>query len=172
MIRRPPLAQRVDPVHLECAAVMGFLGMQSGFLGHDSGHYRVTRSARANRAMQVLTENCLAGISIGRWKRNHNAHHLACNSLDFDPDAQRIPLLAVSAEIFRGLTSAFYERKMVFDAVARPLVSYQHWTFYPVTCVARINLFAQSLLMLCSNKRVPGRFLEVHSSLLRISQPI
>lgn len=159
-------------VHLGCAAVMGFLWIQSGFLGHDSGHYKVTGSARTNRVIQVLTGNCLAGISIGWWKRNHNAHHVTCNSLDFDPDLQHIPFFAVSAEIFRSLTSTFYERKMAFDAVARALVSYQHWTFYPVMCFARINLFAQSLLMLCSNKRVPGRFLEVHSSLLRISQPI
>ncbi|KAG6502788.1 delta(8)-fatty-acid desaturase 2-like [Zingiber officinale] len=148
-------------IHIGCAAVMGVLWIQSGFLGHDSGHYRVTRSARSTRAIQVLTGNCLAGISIAWWKRNHNAHHLACNSLDFDPDLQHIPFLAVSAEIFRSLTSAFYERKMTFDAVSRALVSYQHWTFYPVMCVARINLFAQSLLLLCSNKRVPGRFLEI-----------
>ncbi|XP_074562730.1 delta(8)-fatty-acid desaturase 2-like [Curcuma longa] len=147
--------------HLGCAAVMGFLWMQSGFLGHDSGHYEVTGSKRTNRAIQVLSGNCLTGLSIGWWKRNHNVHHVACNSLDIDPDLQHIPVFAVSAEIFRSLTSTYYERKMTFDAVARALVSYQHWTFYPVMCVARVNLFAQTLLLLCSNKRVPGRFLEI-----------
>ncbi|XP_042456046.1 delta(8)-fatty-acid desaturase 2-like [Zingiber officinale] len=147
--------------HLGCAAVMGFLWMQSGFLGHDSGHYEVTGSKRTNRAIQVLSGNCLTGLSIGWWNRNHNVHHVACNSLDIDPDLQHIPVFAVSVEIFRSLTSFYYEREMTFDAVARALVSYQHWTFYPVMCVARINLFAQTLLLLFSNKRVPGRFLEI-----------
>ncbi|KAF0919007.1 hypothetical protein E2562_027643 [Oryza meyeriana var. granulata] len=53
---------------------------------------------------------------------------------------------------------------MRFDAAARLLVSlsYQHWTFYPVMCVARVNLFAQSLLLLlCDTRaRVPGRAAE------------
>ncbi|URD72468.1 Desaturase [Musa troglodytarum] len=144
-------------VHLGCAVVLGFLWMQSGFLGHDSGHYRILNGPLVNRIMQVVSGNCLAGISIEWWKRNHNAHHIACNSLDFDPDVQHIPFFAVSSELFRGLTSYFYERKMSFDGVARLLVSYQHWTFYPVMCVARLNLFAQSVLLLLSNKRVRGR---------------
>ncbi|KAK8286479.1 hypothetical protein V6Z12_D08G298400 [Gossypium hirsutum] len=37
------------------------------------------------------TWNCLAGISMGWWKWTHNAHHIACNSLDFDPDLQHMP---------------------------------------------------------------------------------
>ncbi|WOK98026.1 hypothetical protein Cni_G06735 [Canna indica] len=147
-------------VHVGCAVLMGFLWMQSGFLGHDSGHYNVTGSKFLNCFMQVIAGNCLTGISIGWWKRNHNAHHVACNSLDFDPDVQHIPLFAVSNELFRSLTSKFYERKMQFDAAARLFVSYQHWTFYPVMCVARVNLFLQSLLLLLSKKRVPGRRLE------------
>lgn len=91
----------------------------------------------------------------------HNAHHIACNSLDFDPDLQHMPLFAVSSRFFTSLTSSFYERKMNFDAVARFLVSYQHWTFYPVMCFARLNLFAQSILLLLSNKKVPNRLQEI-----------
>ncbi|KAG2589365.1 hypothetical protein PVAP13_5NG239400 [Panicum virgatum] len=110
----------------------------SGFLGHDSGHYVVMQSRRLNRAVQLVAGNCVAGISIGWWKRNHNAHHIACNSLDRDPDVQHLPLFAVSPRLFASLTSAFYRRSMRFDAAARVLVGYQHWTFYPVMCVARL----------------------------------
>lgn len=72
-----------------------------------------------------------------------------------------MPLFAVSSRFFTSLTSSFYERKMNFDTVARFLVSYQHWTFYPVMCFARLNLFAQSILLLLSNKKVPNRLQEI-----------
>lgn len=104
----------------------------------------------------------MTGISIGWWKRNHNVHHIACNSLDHDPDLQHIPMFAVSAKLFKSLTSVYYERRMDFDQFARFFVSYQHWTFYPVMCVARVNLFAQSVLLLVSNKQVPNRSVELN----------
>ncbi|XXG85291.1 hypothetical protein AAC387_Pa11g0396 [Persea americana] len=50
---------------------------------------------------------------------------------------------------------------MNFDAVSRFFVSYQHFTFYPVMCFARVNLFAQSILLLISNKKVPNRVQEI-----------
>lgn len=148
-------------VHLLCGGMMGFLWIQSGWIGHDSGHYQIVNHPRLNRFLQVLTGNCLTGISIGWWKWNHNAHHIACNSLEFDPDIQHMPLFAISSKFFSSLTSYFYERKMNFDSVARFLVSYQHWTFYPVMCFARINLYAQSFVLLLSKRRVPKRGQEI-----------
>ncbi|KAL7187774.1 hypothetical protein ACSBR1_037766 [Camellia fascicularis] len=148
-------------VHLLCGGLMGFLWIQSGWIGHDSGHYQVMPNRGLNRLAQILTGNCLAGISIGWWKWNHNAHHIACNSLDFDPDLQHIPFFVVSSKFFNSITSHFYGRKMTFDPIARFLVSYQHWTYYPVMCFARINLFAQSFMLLLSKRKVPNRGQEI-----------
>ncbi|GAB2210299.1 hypothetical protein Droror1_Dr00015562 [Drosera rotundifolia] len=148
-------------VHVLCGGLLGWMWIQSGWIGHDSGHYQVMMSPRFNRLAQLLSGNCLAGISIAWWKRNHNAHHIACNSLEYDPDLQHMPLFVVSSEFFRSLTSRFYDRKMSFDGVSRFLVSYQHWTFYPVMCFARINLWAQSLVLLLSNRKVPNRGIEL-----------
>ncbi|XP_052211630.1 acyl-lipid (9-3)-desaturase-like [Diospyros lotus] len=148
-------------VHLFSGGLMGFLWIQSGWIGHDSGHYQVMPTKGLNRFVQILTGNCLAGISIAWWKWNHNAHHISCNSLDFDPDLQHMPVFAVSSHFFKSLTSCFYERKMNFDAVSRFLVSYQHWTFYPVMCLARINLYAQSFVLLLSKRKVPDRGQEI-----------
>jgi hypothetical protein len=67
--------------------------------------------------------NCLAGISIAWWKWNHNAHHIACNILDFDLDLQHMPFFVVSSKFFNSLTSCFYERKLNFDSATRFLVS-------------------------------------------------
>ncbi|KAF6153269.1 hypothetical protein GIB67_000058 [Kingdonia uniflora] len=148
-------------VHLCCGGLMGFIWIQSGWLGHDSGHYQIMSSRGYNRFAQVLTGNCLSGISIAWWKWNHNAHHIACNSLEFDPDLQHMPFFAVSSSLFSSLRSYFYERKMNFDAVTRFLVSYQHWTFYPVMCLARLNLFGQSFVLLSSKRSVPNRIQEI-----------
>ncbi|KAL4015064.1 delta(8)-fatty-acid desaturase 2 [Cucumis melo var. makuwa] len=148
-------------VHLGCAMILGMLWIQSAYVGHDSGHSNVMSSRGFNKLAQILSGNCLTGISIAWWKWTHNAHHISCNSLDHDPDLQHIPVFAVSATFFRTLTSHFYGRKLKFDSLARFFVSYQHFTFYPVMCVARVNLFVQTLLLLFSTRKVPDRALNI-----------
>lgn len=148
-------------VHFGCGLLLGFLWIQSAYVGHDSGHYQVMSSPGYNRVAQMLAGNCLTGISMAWWKWTHNAHHIACNSLDYDPDLQHIPVFAVSSKLFNSITSCFYGRKLEFDPVARFLVSYQHWTYYPVMCVARVNLFVQTLLLLFSTRSIPHRALNI-----------
>ncbi|KAL0426066.1 UNVERIFIED_CONTAM: Delta(8)-fatty-acid desaturase 2 [Sesamum radiatum] len=135
--------------------------MQVAYMGHDSGHYQIMMTRGCNKLAQILTGNCLTGISIAWWKWTHNAHHVACNSLDYDPDLQHLPFLAVSSSLFQSLTSVFYGRKLTFDSFARFFVSYQHLTFYPVMCVARINLYVQTFLLLFSKRKVPDRALNI-----------
>ena len=43
---------------------------------------------------------------------------------------------------------------MAFDAAAKALVSVQHYSFYPIMAVARFNLYAQTLLLLATNKEI------------------
>ncbi|KAL2926345.1 Delta(8)-fatty-acid desaturase 2 [Bienertia sinuspersici] len=149
-------------VHLGCGALLGMAWIQSAYLGHDSGHYQIMSSPGYNKVAQILTGNCLTGISMAWWKWTHNAHHIACNSLDHDPDLQHIPVFAVSSKLFNNMTSCFYGRKMTFDPVARFLVSYQHWTYYPVMIVARFNLYVQTFLLLFNpNRKVPNRALNI-----------
>ncbi|KAL2330776.1 hypothetical protein Fmac_018357 [Flemingia macrophylla] len=66
---------------------------------------------------RILSGNVLAGISIEWWKWNHSAHHISCNSLDFDPDLQRLPFFVVSSFFFSSLTSRFYDRKLPFGSL-------------------------------------------------------
>lgn len=149
-------------VHLGCGASLGLAWILSAYLGHDSGHYQIMSSRGYNKFAQLLTGNCLTGISMAWWKWTHNAHHIACNSLDHDPDLQHIPVFAVSTKLFNNMTSIFYGRKMEFDPVARFLISYQHMTYYPVMIVARINLYIQTFLLLLNPKRnVPNRVLNI-----------
>ncbi|KAJ3709363.1 hypothetical protein LUZ61_013068 [Rhynchospora tenuis] len=149
-------------LHLLAGAFMGAAWIQSGWLGHDSGHYRPFPSLpRLNRILQLLSGNCLAGISIAWWKRNHNAHHIACNSLNHDPDLQHMPFFAVSSRLFSSINSYFYDRTMQFDSLSKFLISHQHLTFYPVMGFARINLFAQSIILLLTKNDIPDRAMEI-----------
>lgn len=148
-------------VHMGCAVILGFLWMQSAYVGHDSGHYQIMTTPGYTKIAQMLAGNCLTGISIAWWKWTHNAHHISCNSLDYDPDLQHIPVFAVSSSFFNSITSVFYGRKLTFDPLARFLVSYQHFTFYPVMIVARINLYVQTFLLLFSKRPIPDRALNI-----------
>lgn len=147
-------------VHVGCGILMGLVWIQSAFIGHDSGHSELVGHKKIDRFIQFLAGNGLTGISMGWWKRSHNVHHVSCNSLDFDPDLQYVPFFAVSSGYFGSLHSYYYDRKMIFDGVARFLVSYQHWSFYPVMAVARVNLFFQSIALLLSGNRVPNKGLD------------
>ncbi|EPS70430.1 delta-8 sphingolipid desaturase, partial [Genlisea aurea] len=155
------LATESLTVHVLSAGLLGLSWMQVAYLGHDSGHYQIMTGRGSNKFIQLFTGNCLTGISIAWWKWTHNAHHMACNSLDHDPDLQHLPLLAVSSKLFQSITSYFYGRKLAFDAIARFFISYQHITFYPITCVARVNLYLQTVLLLFSGRKVPDRGLNI-----------
>lgn len=155
------LACAAASAHLLAGGLIGFIWIQSSYMGHDSGHHRITGHPLLDRVLQVLSGNCLTGLSIAWWKCNHNTHHIACNSLDHDPDLQHMPLFAVSPKLFGNIWSYFYRRTLAFDAASKFFISYQHWTFYPVMCVARINLLTQSALFVLTEKRVLQRFVEI-----------
>lgn len=148
-------------VHMGAGALLGFAWVQVSYLGHDSGHYNMMTTKGFNQMAQILAGNCLTGISIAWWKWTHNAHHIACNSLDYDPDLQHLPVFAVSTSLFESITSVFYGRELSFDLLCKVFVSFQHYTFYPVMCVARVNLFLQTFLLLLSNRKVPHRALNI-----------
>ncbi|XP_074382145.1 delta(8)-fatty-acid desaturase-like isoform X2 [Apium graveolens] len=148
------------------AALLGFSWIQVAYLGHDSGHYQAMTTQGWNKMAGILIGNCITGISIAWWKWTHNAHHIACNSLDYDPDLQHLPMLAVSDTFFWSITSKFYERKLTFDRVAKFFISYQHLTYYPVMCVARVNLYLQTLLLLCSKRKIADRGLNILGTLI------
>lgn len=148
-------------VHLCSAVLLGLVWHQSGFMGHDIGHCGMVGHPVVDLGVGLLVGNILTGISMAWWTRNHNAHHLSCNSIEYDPDLQYMPIFTLTPKLFNSLHSYFYDREMTFDAATRLLVRYQHWAFYPVMAVARINLHAQTFLLLLSKRRIPHRLLEL-----------
>jgi len=132
------------------AVCLGLYWQQFAFTGHDLGHHGVTHNAKLDHTLGFLFGNAMQGISLAWWRHNHNTHHTVTNSIDYDPDIQHVPFLAVSKDFFSNLYSKYYNRTMKFDSVAKWFISAQHFWFYPVMMLARFNLYAQSYIFILS----------------------
>lgn len=147
------------------AVVMGMFWQQVAFVGHDVGHNAISHIRKEDLFWGVLLGNPLMGISLGWWKQSHNVHHVVCNSVEHDPDIQHLPMFAVSEKIFNQgpFQSTYHKKRFEMDFFARHMVIMQHFLFYPVMAVARINLYVQSWvnLILQPHGRVPYREMEM-----------
>mmetsp|Transcript_8631 Transcript_8631/g.18948 ORF Transcript_8631/g.18948 Transcript_8631/m.18948 type:complete len:559 (-) Transcript_8631:291-1967(-) len=147
--------------HMSGAVVLGVFWQQLAGVGHDLGHSGVTHKFWLDHLIGSCAAS-LMGISTCWWKRNHNTHHVVCNSIEHDPDIQHMPILAVTPRVFeKPFWSTYYTKWVSMDAAAKFLVSHQHLLFYPVMMVARFNLYAQSWIALLSNERLHYRKVEI-----------
>jgi sphingolipid 8-(E)-desaturase len=71
---------------------------------------------------------------------------------EHDPDIQNVPLFATSSSFFNSLCSTYYGSIFPWDAAADLLIPLQKYTYYPVMCVARFNLYFLSWCYLISDK--------------------
>merc|ERR1712048_585776 len=84
------------------------------------------------------------GVSGQWWKRSHNTHHIFPNSIDWDPDIQHLPFLAIDKEILSGIFSFYHGKAMPFDYVAQIFIRLQHYLFFPIMGFARFFMYIQS----------------------------
>lgn len=117
------------------------------FVGHDCGHNAITHNWTIDNNVGLLVGNFLTGIGMGWWKRSHNVHHICCNSIEHDPDIQHMPMFAVSEKIFNRFWSTYHAKWVEMDMVARLLIPYQHYLFYPIMGLARFNLYIQVYIL-------------------------
>jgi len=144
--------------------LLGLFWQQSNFVGHDVGHSSVFQDGLQHSALGLLVGNTFTGLSINWWKHSHYTHHVTTNVVPNDPDIQHLPVIAVSDKVFRqvighgaGIFSKYWNAYMPFDKAARFLVSYQHYLYYPIMSVARVNLLAQSILFVLTHPRCNGK---------------
>lgn len=131
--------------HMCGAAVMGLFWQQLAGFGHDGGHSSVTNNFLSDHEFASKVGCFFGGISMGWWKRNHNTHHVVCNSIESDPNIQHLPLFSVAEKIMEKPYQSTYSGKVFsYDKIGKFLVSYQHYLFFPIMAVARFNLYAQS----------------------------
>mmetsp|Transcript_32338 Transcript_32338/g.81474 ORF Transcript_32338/g.81474 Transcript_32338/m.81474 type:complete len:486 (+) Transcript_32338:306-1763(+) len=132
------------------AFVFGMFLQQCAFVGHDTAHNGITHDRKTDMLIGIVVGPLLTGVSTAWWKRSHNAHHVVTNSVTHDPDIQHMPIIAISPEFWRkgGVWSLYHKKWFAFDRVAKALISYQHYLFYPVMAFARWNLYVQGFILL------------------------
>jgi fatty acid desaturase len=59
---------------------------QSGFLGHDAGHWQIFRARGANHLVGLMHGNLAIGVAFGWWVDKHHRHHAHPNQEGLDPD--------------------------------------------------------------------------------------
>jgi len=148
------------------AVFVAIFWQQMAFIGHDAGHHAITHDATWDDRIGLVVGNLLTGVSIGWWQKSHNAHHIVTNSIEFDPDIQHLPVLAISEKFFNSIYSFYHERVMQFDALAKFFVRYQHLLYFLIMGLARFNLYLQSFLLAFSNQKVKMRFWEIFTMCL------
>ena len=155
--------------HFLGAAALGVFWQQLAFVGHDLGHNGISGVRVTDMARGVICGPALTGISFSWWKSTHNAHHVATNSAESDPDVQHMPLLAVSSHFFESLWSTFHRKRMSFGACSRATVARQHLFFYPLMFFARWNLYFQGVARLALGERSLSASLEAAALLFFFS---
>lgn len=128
--------------------LIGFYFQNVAFSGHDAGHGSITGSFASDKVIGIIIGNLLTGIDMGWWKSSHYVHHSATNSIHDDPDIQHMPLLCLDERFGENRWSTYHAKYMMLDAIGRKILPYQHYYFYPVLAVARINLYIQSVIYL------------------------
>jgi delta8-fatty-acid desaturase len=123
------------------ALFLGLMWHQLVFTAHDAGHMGITHDPIIDTTIGIIIADFIGGLSIGWWKKSHNVHHIVTNHPEHDPDIQLMPFFAVSPRLLDSLRSTFYDRVMEFDMVARFMIQFQHWTYYPILCFGRFNLY-------------------------------
>lgn len=131
------------------ALLLGTYFQQLAGLGHDMGHNSVLHLRLLDRSFGLIIGNMLSGISLGWWKKSHNIHHVVTNSIEYDPDIQHLPVVAVSESYFNNVFSMYHFWTLRFGQLEKAIISYQHFIYFPLMGLARVNLYMQSWLYAC-----------------------
>ncbi|RDW65112.1 fatty acid desaturase [Coleophoma cylindrospora] len=129
-------------------AFLGMFWSQLVFTAHDAGHMGITHNFTIDTMIGMIIAAPIGGLSLGWWKRTHNVHHIVTNSPEHDPDNQHLPVFAVNHRFLDNIFSTYHERLMPYDAIAKFLVPYQAYLYYPVLALGRFNLYVQSWIFL------------------------
>ena len=147
-------------IQVASSITMALFWQQMAFIGHDTGHTAITHDFKMDQLIGIFAGNMTTGISIGWWKKSHNAHHIVTNSVEFDPDIQHLPVLAITDKFFKSVRSMYHEKTLTFNGLAKFFVSNQHWLYYLIMGLARYNLYVQSFLLVFSLPNGRAKYLE------------
>src|SRR5262249_22084710 len=115
------------------AVFLAVMFTQTGFIGHDAGHRRISGSKRADGAMGRGPGNLLIGVSYGWWVSKHTRHHAHPNQIGRDPDISGRAIALTPGQIrARHRMGAWLGR-------------YQAWLFFPMLLLEGLHLHIAGL---------------------------
>jgi fatty acid desaturase len=100
-----------------------------GFVGHDAGHYALSRSRWVNDVWGQIGMTFLCGMSFGFWRSRHNLHHAHCQEIDGDPDMH-----------FGVLFSVYPNSANWQTPLGRFFLRIQKWAFWPLSSLYWVAL--------------------------------
>jgi len=105
---------------LAVIASVGLLTM--GYVGHDAGHYALSKRRWVNDVWGQFAMTFLCGMSFGFWRSRHNAHHVDCQEVGGDPDMH-----------FGVLFSVYPGSANWHTPLGRLFLRVQKWAFWPLS---------------------------------------
>ena len=123
------------------ALFLGIVFAQFGFIGHDSGHRQIFRSAFRNDLVMLMA-GLITGMTPSWWMDKHNTHHRNPNQLGLDGD--------IEVSVFAFTEQQALEAK----GPLRILVKYQAFLFYPMLLLTSLSLLGGGLAYLVRRKSV------------------
>jgi fatty acid desaturase len=122
------------------ALFLGFVLGQLAFTSHGACHRQCFHKPWQNDLAGIMLGNLLLGISRDWWTKKHNTHHAHPNHDGMDPDLE-VPVVAFTED------QALSRRGM-----ARLMVMYQAWMFFPLLTFQGYALRQVSLQFIFSGK--------------------
>jgi fatty acid desaturase len=101
---------------------VAFLTM--GYLGHDAGHFALSKRRWVNDLWGQFGMTFLCGFSFGFWRARHNRHHAHCQEIDGDPDMH-----------FGVVFSVYPDSASWKTPLGRFFLNIQRWAFWPLSCL-------------------------------------
>ncbi|MGH3496476.1 MAG: fatty acid desaturase family protein [Nocardioidaceae bacterium] len=139
------------------AGALGLVVTQFGFLGHDTAHRQVFRSAAWNEWMSRVLACGFAGLSYGWWRAKHNRHHAAPNQEGRDPD--------IDSGAIAFTPAALAHRTGIWGWFAH----HQGWFFFPLLTLEGLSLHVASLRVLLRRSSIPHQRVEAAVVLSRLA---
>jgi fatty acid desaturase len=97
------------PLWLLLVPLVAMAILTMGYVGHDAGHYALSKKPWINDVWGHFGMTFLCGFSFGFWRARHNNHHVHCQEVSGDPDMStrvrrtgRRPSAAASSESRSG----------------------------------------------------------------------
>jgi fatty acid desaturase len=109
------------PLSLLLAPLSAVALLTMGFVGHDAGHYALSRRRWVNDVWGQLGMTLLCGMSFGFWRSRHNQHHSHCQETGGDPDMH-----------FGVLFSVYPHSASWKTPLGRFFLRIQKWAFWPL----------------------------------------